>query len=102
ADNGAENDPPVKLFIMGGGDGHKSRDGRLQHGGRWRKEQSFPLARTEFTPYYLHPDAKLSREQPNAASITFRFDPANPVPTIGGNLSSVSGLLEAGGFDQRA
>src|SRR5262249_15842393 len=51
--------------------------------------------------FYLSPDGKLSRERPNAAPATFRFDPANPVPTIGGNLSSVSGLLEAGGFDQR-
>jgi putative CocE/NonD family hydrolase len=99
--NGVENEPPVKLFIMGGGDGRKSKDGRLRHGGHWRAEQSFPLARTQFTPYYLGPNGKLSREQPDAEPITFRFDPANPVPTIGGNLSSVGGLLEAGGFDQR-
>ncbi len=100
-DNGVDKDPPVKLFIMGKGDGRKSKDGRLRHGGRWRDEQAFPLGRTQFTPYYLNPDGRLSRERPNAAPTTFRFDPANPVPTIGGNLSSVSGLLEAGGFDQR-
>lgn len=99
--NGVENEAPVKLFLMGGGDGRRSRDGRLRHGGRWRDEQAFPLARTRFTPYYLHPDGRLVRERPHAAPITFRFDPAHPVPTIGGNLSSVAGLLEAGGFDQR-
>src|SRR5437868_6636913 len=86
---------------MGGSDGRKSKDGRLRHGGHWRAEQSFPLARTQFTSYYLAPNGRLSRERPNAEPITFRFDPANPVPTIGGNLSSVGGLLEAGGFDQR-
>jgi putative CocE/NonD family hydrolase len=101
ADNGVASEPPVKLFIMGGGDGRKSKEGRLRHGGHWRDEQAFPLARTQFTSFYLHPDGKLSRERPDAAPTTFRFDPANPVPTIGGNLSSVGGLLEAGGFDQR-
>jgi putative CocE/NonD family hydrolase len=103
ADNGADRAAPVKLFVMGGGDGRKSKDGRLRHGGRWRDEQTFPLERTRLTPYYLHADGRLSADKPASAgsSTTFRFDPANPVPTIGGNLSSVGGLLEAGGFDQR-
>jgi putative CocE/NonD family hydrolase len=102
-DNGVEAEAPVELFIMGGGDGHKSTDGRLRHGGHWRREQSFPLERTEFMPYYLHASGEL-RPEPSAASLsstTFRFDPSQPVPTIGGNLSSVAGLLEPGGFDQR-
>jgi putative CocE/NonD family hydrolase len=101
ADNGVEKEPQVKLFIMGGGDGRKSEAGRLRHGGHWRDEQAFPLARTQFTPYYLKPDGTLNRERPNAVPVTFRFDPQRPVPTIGGNLSSVGGLLDAGGFDQR-
>jgi putative CocE/NonD family hydrolase len=103
ADNGVEDDGPVRLFIMGGGDGRKSNDGRLRHGGHWRDERAFPPERTRFTPYYLHADGSLSPERPkeSAAATTFRFDPADPVPTIGGNLSSVGGILEAGGFDQR-
>jgi putative CocE/NonD family hydrolase len=103
-DNGVENEGPVRLFVMGGGDGRKSAAGRLRHGGSWRQEKSFPLERTQFTPYYLHADGSLRPKQPTekAASTTFRFDPENPVPTIGGNLSSVAGILEAGGFDQRA
>jgi putative CocE/NonD family hydrolase len=101
--NGIEKEKPVKLFIMGGGDGKKSRDGRLRHGGHWRDADAFPLPETRFTSYYLHGAGRLSPEQPNAqsASTTFRFDPSDPVPTIGGNLSSVGGILEAGGFDQR-
>ncbi|HLN32918.1 MAG TPA: CocE/NonD family hydrolase [Gemmataceae bacterium] len=104
AENGVEKDPPVMLFIMGGGDGRKSKDGRLRHGGRWRAERTFPLVRTQYTPYYLHADGSLSKDRPAAAAsaTTYRFDPANPVPTIGGNLSSVGGILEAGGFDQRS
>ena len=30
-----------------------------------------------------------------------QFDPASPVPTIGGNISSGGGILLAGGYDQR-
>jgi putative CocE/NonD family hydrolase len=101
--NGVEDGPPVKLFVMGGGDGRKSKDGRLRHGGHWRDEPTFPLPQTRFTPYYLHADGRLSPELPKLGQsrTTYRFDPANPVPTIGGNLSSVGGILEAGGFDQR-
>ena len=41
------------------------------------------------------------KRSPRSSSTTYRFDPGDPVPTIGGNLSSVQGLLSAGGFDQR-
>ncbi len=103
SDHNVDREAPVKLFIMGGGDGRKSQGGRLRHGGRWRDEHVFPLARTEWTPYYLHADGRLGPDRPKEpkSATTYRFDPANPVPTIGGNLSSVAGLLEAGGFDQR-
>jgi uncharacterized protein len=102
-DNGVERETPVKLFIMGGGDGRKSKEGRLRHGGHWRDEAAFPLERTHFTPYYLHSEGRLTLDKParERSATTFRFDPFHPVPTIGGNLSSVGGLLEAGGFDQR-
>ena len=92
---------------MGGGDGRKSRTGRLRPGGAWREEKAFPLERTQFTPYYLHADGTLSAKRPpveadnSRPAITFRFDPADPVPTIGGNLSSFAGIAEPGGYDQR-
>ena len=100
-ENDVEREGPVRLFVMGGGDGRKSKDGRLRHGGRWREEATFPLRRTQFTPYYLRPEGKLGPDKPLGSAITYRFDPADPVPSIGGNISSFAGILEPGGFDQR-
>jgi hypothetical protein len=102
-DSGVTSEAPVKLFVMGGGDGHKTERGRRFHGGYWRDEQEFPPARTKFTPFYLQPEGVLSTGKPavQRASTTYRFEPWNPVPTIGGNLSSTAGLADAGGFDQR-
>ena len=74
--------PPVRIFVMGDN--------------VWRAEPEFPLARARATRYYLHSgggangvagDGKLStdgprREQPDR----FAYDPAQPVPTLGGRL----------------
>ena len=116
--------PPVRIFVMGGGGGLRTTGGRLFHGGSWRRETEWPLSRTRYTPYYLHHDGALSKQAPHesSAAITYRFDPSNPVPSIGGNVSSLSELgplppgiadpattsfgaraqdiLTAGGFDQ--
>lgn len=102
-DNGAERAAPVQLFIMGGGDAHKTAAGKIFVGGSWRDEQEFPLARTKYTPYYLRPEGLLgpSASQAENSATTFRFDPENPVPTIGGNISSNTGLMDNGGYDQR-
>ncbi len=88
--NGVEEDAPVRIFVMGGGDGQRNHEGRMSHGGRWRSEQEWPLARTRFTPYYLHADGRLSPERPakSEASVSFVFDPQHPVPTISGNVAS--------------
>ncbi|MEE8442219.1 MAG: CocE/NonD family hydrolase, partial [Dehalococcoidia bacterium] len=90
------------LFIMGGGDGRMNDAGRMNHGGYWRSESEWPLARTQFTNYYLSSGGLLSTD-PSASdtpSTTFQFDPDNPVPTLGGNLSG--GLMTlAGAFHQQ-
>lgn len=100
--NDAENDAPVRVFVMGGGDAHKTKDGRLFVGGRWRDEQEWPLARTIFTPWYLHGDGALSPDPPSPSPPThYRFDPKHPVPSIGGNVSSVGVLMQMGAYDQR-
>ena len=85
---------PIKIFVMGSGDGHKTKEGRIFHGGFWREEQEWPLKRSKFTKYYLNSLNNLSTDKlfNDKDSITFAYDPANPVPTIGANISSLSGL----------
>ncbi len=94
-DNGLDREAPVRIFVMGGGSGRRSGAGRLVHGGRWRDEQEWPLARTAFTDFYLHADGGLRREPPREerSRTTYRFDPANPVPSVGGNVSSLRDVL---------
>ena len=106
-DNGIDKVKPVRIFVMGTGDGSKSKDGRLRHGGQWREETAFPLERTKFTNYYFHANGRLATAKPSDSSLptdastTFQFDPNDPVPSIGGNISSFTGILEPGGYDQR-
>ena len=102
-DNGVDREPPVRIYVMGGGDGHKTPEGRLFVGGKWREEQEWPLARTQPTPYYLHPNGRLSAEKPAAVAspVTYQFDPKDPVPTLGGNVSSQGVLMFQGAADQR-
>ncbi len=94
---------PVKIFVMGTGEGLPNYQGRLHHSGRWRDEPDFPLPDTQFTPYYLHADGGLSTMQPTADGLIscFSFDPRDPVPTIGGGISAADPIMGAGAFDQR-
>ncbi|HEU0139539.1 MAG TPA: CocE/NonD family hydrolase [Bryobacteraceae bacterium] len=101
--NGVESDAPVKIFVMGGGTEAKNAKGEHEHGGVWRDEKEWPLARTRFTPYYLQAGGGLTTAKPTArnASAAYDFDPRNPVPTIGGNISSGVGIMLQGGWDQK-
>lgn len=94
---------PVRVFIMGSGDGRKTSDGLLNHGGYWRDEKEWPLARTKYTQYYLHQSGELSSNKPTDASssTTYTFDPNHPVPSIGGNISSAEGIMVQGAWDQK-
>jgi putative CocE/NonD family hydrolase len=102
ADNGVDREPPVRIYVMGGGDAHRTTKGRLFVGGHWREEHEWPLARARYTPFYLHAGGTLSplkggREAPT----TFTFDPRHPVPSLGGNVSSQGKLMFQGAADQR-
>ncbi|MGO4175614.1 CocE/NonD family hydrolase [Bosea sp. TAF32] len=101
--NGLEADPTLRLFLMGGGSGEKNADGRLVQGGRWIEASNWPLPGTERQDWYIHGNGQLSRDEPaaDAAPLTYDFDPADPVPTIGGALTSGQPIFEGGGFDQR-
>jgi hypothetical protein len=79
-DNGLDKEPPVKVFVMGRNE--------------WRFENEYPLARTKYTPMYIdsdgsangsHGDGKLAWDKPSGAdSDQYVYDPANPVPSLGG------------------
>ena len=101
--NGWDDEPPVKVFVMGGGSGGINPQQRLDHGGRWRSEDSWPLARAEETSFYLHRGGGLSTDSSAAGQppSQYLFDPNHPAPTIGGNISSGQPVMEAGGFDQK-
>ncbi|MEO5634901.1 CocE/NonD family hydrolase [Gaiella sp.] len=94
---------PVRIFVMGGGSGLKTAEGKLDHGGRWREEWEWPLARRVETAYYLHGDGSLATGEPSADAPprTFTFDPAHPIPTIGGLHCSIGELPSDGaGMEQ--
>jgi hypothetical protein len=92
----------VRIFVMGGGDGHRTPEGRIFVGGRWRDEKEWPLSHARPTPYYLHAGGVLSTARPASAPPThYLFDPRRPVPTLGGNMSSETGISLRGVADQR-
>ena len=95
--NGIDEEAPIKLFVMGTN--------------QWRNEHEWPLARTRFTPYYIHGngsansltgDGTLSTEPPDRElHDTYEYNPAFPTPTNGGCNCCVPDLVPWGGFDQR-
>ena len=104
ARNGLLEKPPVTIFVMGGGSGRKTVESRrLDVGGRWRFEHEWPLRRATPTAFYLLSGGGLVARKPPAGAAPSRyvFDPADPVPTIGGNISVGYELMPGGGFDQR-
>lgn len=98
-----QTEPPVRIFVMGGGSGRKTAEGRLDHGGRWRSEGDWPIPDQQPTPYFLSADGGLSPGKPAAAmgSMSYDFNPEHPVPTIGGTVTSGEPLMRGGGYDQR-
>ena len=96
ARNGVDREPPVRLFVMGGGDGDRTPEGRLRHGGSWRDERAWPPEAAAPTPFYLHPGGRLAEGRPQAGggASDLRFDPLDPLPTISANTSSLHELLE--------
>ena len=78
--NGAEDMPPLKLFVMGKN--------------QWREASKWPLPETQWTPYYLHSEGRanslfgngeLKKEKPppDQPSDSYTYDPSDPVPSLG-------------------
>lgn len=80
-------DAPVRIFVMGAN--------------AWRDEQEWPLARTQWTRYYLHSggransrfgDGALSPTPPaSEPTDSYRYDPARPTPFLTEPTSSQIG-----------
>lgn len=70
--------PPIRIFVMGIN--------------QWRDEYEWPLARTVYTDVFLASDGPANTAegsgrlalQPSGPADQYDYDPANPVPTIGG------------------
>jgi putative CocE/NonD family hydrolase len=101
---GAPGDQPaVRYFVMGGGTGRRTREGRLDHGGHWRTASAWPPPGTEPVRLYLRQDGGLTEALPHPGlddQVAYDFDPANPVPTIGGQVTSGEPVMVGGAFDQ--
>ena len=95
-------EPAVRVFVMGGGNGRRDQAGHLHHGGRWIAANDWPPPGVDFVPFHLHGDGSLSRTAPpaGAAPLSYDFDPAHPVPTIGGAMSSLDPVAYAGSWNQ--
>lgn len=95
--NDVETEPPVTLFVMGAN--------------TWRDEQEWPLARTAWTPWYLHSggranslsgDGWLSPIPPgDEPDDTYSYDPEHPAPTMGGCNCCYPEIVPWGVYDQR-
>jgi putative CocE/NonD family hydrolase len=101
--NSIDEEPPVRVFVMGGGSGRRNRDGRLEHGGRWRSAAEWPMPQTHWTKLYLQADRSLSTAPvAGSGALDYAFDPRDPAPTMGGAISSGEPVMQAGAFDQSA
>jgi putative CocE/NonD family hydrolase len=95
-DTGLNDEPPIYLYVMGAD--------------VWRNECEWPLQRTQYVDYYLHStrgantrlgDGILTTTPPkNEDPDRFVYDPSDPVPTLGGNVSMRPPAV--GPYDQRA
>lgn len=94
---------PVTLFVMGGGDGTADDTGRLEHGGRWHSFRDWPLDDAKPTALYLEKEGALAWQAPTSgeAYAEYVYDPRQPTPTIGGAVTSGEPLMMGGAFDQR-
>ena len=96
--NNFAKEKPVKIFVMGRNE--------------WREEDDWPLPRAQSNKYFLHSagtanslrgSGGLSMAAPRAETPDhYVYDPANPVPTVGGPLCCDGWHLPPGPRDQRA
>ncbi|GCB45407.1 antibiotic hydrolase [Streptomyces sp. NL15-2K] len=106
--------PAVRYFRMGGGSGKRNADGRLDHGGRWLSSSTWPPESSYTSRFFLNADGSLTSERRAAGEspesqeaaeapefLEYDHDPRDPVPTIGGQVTSGEPVMVGGAFDQR-
>ena len=77
---GLRDQKPIRLFVMGAN--------------RWHDAESWPLPGTESQPWYLRAGGRLDRDPPPAEEPDrVSYDPADPVPTDGGNKTTADWTL---------
>ena len=92
ADNGVASDKPVHYYVMGDPTNAKAP------GNFWRAADNWPPPSNP-AKFYFRTNHKLVRGkmQTAAAKLTYKYDPKNPVPTIGGQNM----IIDRGPMDQR-
>jgi uncharacterized protein len=99
---GVLQEPAVHAFVMGGGDGSKAQNGRMEDGGEWMATSAWPPPMAASHSYYLHADGSLNEQMPGAeATSQYQFDPHHPVPTIGGQIDSGKNFSPDGPRNQK-
>ena len=88
-------------FRLEGGDGSKTRAGNLSAGGSWQTFTAWPPEDARATEFHLGADFSLAETVPPPGALSFDFDPRDPVPSVGGNVSSGLQTILGGPYDQR-
>lgn len=93
----------IHIFQMGGGSGKRNQNNRLQHGGEWLTSTEWPFPNTQKLQLYLRDSGYLSVNKAplNNLKLSYFSNPEQPVPTIGGALTSGAPVFLGGAFDQR-
>ena len=82
----------VAYYVLGDAEDPKAP------GNVWRTAETWPPLKAVETKYFLQHDRELSRsEPPKAKPLAYTYDPADPVPTVGGIQLSIP----AGPMDQK-
>jgi len=91
--NGIMDEPAVQYYTVG------DLSDPDAPGNEWRTANDWPPFVARETPFYLCPDGSLSAGEVSqtAGGLTFAYDPANPVPSLGGATL----LHKPGVYDQR-
>jgi uncharacterized protein len=92
-DNGIADEPPVSYYMMAAA----RRGSPPSTANRWLQAESWPPPGSRPVRLYLAAGGNLSWEAPqvDASRTAYRFDPADPVPTVGGlNLTIARGPMD--------